>query len=184
MPGPVTTEVAVRERRRDAFGAPPLRQAGATAAVLALQQGAGNRAVSRLLGGGTGSARRLQREIKVREVDFDPKDQEFRHGYINEDVFYPALAAALNQDGAFSGHKGKLSAVLGVVRAKSYDERDIHTITEKIVTDVVNEFSTQGRPIAGALADKLRKHLLDALVANIRADYKMRMDPAELAGFD
>jgi hypothetical protein len=183
MPRPVTTAVAIRERRRDASGAPPRREAGATAAVLALQQGAGNRAVSRLLGG-TGSARRLQREIKVSEVDFDPKDGLFRHGYVNEDTFYPGLSTALSQDGAFSGHKPKLAAVLGVVRAKSYDERDIHTVTEKITTDVVNEFSTQGRPIAGALADKLRKHVLDALVANIRADYKMRMDPAELAGFD
>lgn len=183
MPVPAILEGGVQRRRKAARPA-PRREQGAADAVLALQRSAGNHAVSELVRGRSRSARVLQREIVVQNVNYNPLDQEFREGIIKHGAFFDGLTSALRGDDNFRNYHGQLANVIGALRSRSFAKPDINQLTQEITDAVIAEYGSKGLQIPGQRRRDLERHVREGLVANIASDHTMRMEPAEETGFD
>src|SRR5215217_132235 len=181
---PLVRENGVRTRRREAPQYAPKREPGAADAVLALQRSVGNRAVSGLVRGRSGSARVLQREIVIENIDYNPEEQQARDGIVDHAAFFDGLTSALRKDDKFAAYRGQLSNVVGALRDRRFAKPDINELTQEITAAVVAEYGTRGLQMPGLRRSELERYIRDGLVANIRRDHTMRMEKAEEEGFD
>ena len=156
----------------------------APASVLGLQRTLGNRAVTALLQAARPAPRVVQREITVERVDYNPKEEDYRHGYVDEGAFYAALRVALKGDGALAGFRNQVDNVFAEVAKTDYSARDIPTVADAIVNAAVGEFQTKGLVLGGASASRVRAHVLATLAANLQDDWQMAMDGTESTAFD
>jgi hypothetical protein len=158
--------------------------------VLALQRAYGNQAVARALRAQPGSARGrgalVQRDIEVRDIDFDPRPGGgFRHGYIRAAQFFTSLFTALNTEAGLEiKFKNKLRNVIDVVKQNTYIGPDVDQIRTTIVDDMIKTFLAQGLGAANTIKRLLERHVTTQLVANMIPDWTMDMDQEETKGFD
>lgn len=131
------------------------------------------------------AGRRVQRQIAVQNIDYDPVAQQFRHGNVDENNFYQALSQTLNAAPFMPGYRNRRANVIQAVRQQNYNQPDIDALTTAIAAAVRTEYGNQGYPMAANnLVTALENAVRDHLVANVQQGHQMDMDQPERQGFD
>lgn len=127
----------------------------------------------------------IQLAIKVNNIDFDPSENAYRHADIDA-AFFNALKTKIRRDASFSAYLPQLDNVINAIKDGDYDGTDIEVLATSLTATVRKAFSDRHMVIAErtALADKLKAHILSALVDNLTPYWAMEMNREEAAAFD
>jgi hypothetical protein len=157
--------------------------------VLELQRALGNHAIARALQQRRGSAREqralLQREITIKNIDYDPRPGEgFRDGYVDAGKFYPALYDAVFGDDQFALFKNQLRNAFDVLKQQDWEDLDVERLATGIADAIVAFYEDKGMTAISGKRDRLRLHATRQLSKSIRPDFMRDMDKGEQEGFD
>ena len=132
----------------------------------------------------TGS-RTIQLAITVKDIDFDPKANEYRHADIDT-AFFNELKTKIRTDASFHTYLPQLDNVINAIKDADYDGTDIGALATSLTTTVRTEFGKRRMVIADrtALAAKLKEHITSALVSNLKPYWAMAMSWDEEQAFD
>jgi hypothetical protein len=167
--------------------------------ILQLQRTIGNKAVQHLLRVQHKTApQAIQRDIKVQNVDFEPIEGEYSHGFIDVTRFARDLEDALKnlygnkpqgklaQQDAYGEvrHPQRFKAVMEHVAARSsrddnapnYQARDIPTLAQVIANDIEAVYKKNDATggWSSLVRDGIKGVVQDVLLRNLVDDYKMQ----------
>ncbi len=121
--------------------------------------------------------------ITINNIDYNPDDQIFRHGFINMAAFND-IQQAVQAEPNFNLYNPQLQNVIQNVRNVDFDGQDVPTVAAEISQQMVNQWQQFNIMIPAPRQNDLNRIVEQAIAANVNPDHAMDMDEAEAAGFD
>lgn len=187
-------QTASRGPRRRLLGSSDLALPHGTSPrpLLDLQRTIGNQATAQLLARriaapASGSVVPVQRQITVRNVDFDPtapRGEAFTHGYIDDVAFFQNYQEAIKAEPLFDAMKHRAKDAIDRVKEMDFEGRDVETVARLIAERTQATFKDLGFTAwTGPKAGRLITLAKTALGANVRPASR-DMDAGERSAFD
>ena len=131
----------------------------------------------------------IQRRIRVTNIDYNPVENQFRHGNIDQAQFLQDLRAEINNVARYALFRNQVANVIGAVNATANLDggilgADITALTTAVADQVVNEYSNRG--LAGIVAQRphLEQAITRLLVANVQVAHDVNMNAGESVAYD
>lgn len=129
--------------------------------------------------------RAVQRAITIDHIDYNPKTNQYRDGFINQAAFYLAVRGRMLADAQFGApYINHWANVQPVLAAQDFNAPDIDQMTAALRDAIIGQYGGARPVIAGGRVHRLEDIVRRELIANIQPDHEVAMTGGEANAYD